>query len=92
MHSLLAIFPSLIEDLAPRRTEEVNAASEMRKYFTFLPIDSCGADFLYEVETHPRAREASRRRLIKSAKRNLEAGLEAQKVQSSMSTCNVSTC
>jgi len=61
MHSLLAIFPSLIEDLAPRRTEEVNAASEM-------------------LETHPRAREASRRRLIKSAKRNLEAGLEAQKL------------
>ncbi|KLO19207.1 hypothetical protein SCHPADRAFT_80179 [Schizopora paradoxa] len=61
MDTLLAIFPTLIDELSPRRTQEINDASEM-------------------LETHPRARDASRRRMMKSAKRNLEAGLEAQKL------------
>lgn len=34
------------------------------------------------VETHPTAREASRRKLMKSAKKHMEAGIESQKVRS----------
>ena len=34
----------------------------------------------YPVETHPMAREASRRKLMKSARKHMEAGIESQKV------------
>ena len=34
----------------------------------------------YSVETHPMAREASRRKLMKSARKHMEAGIESQKV------------
>ncbi|KAI5116851.1 hypothetical protein M0805_006805 [Coniferiporia weirii] len=59
--SLLSIYPEIIEDLSPRRAQEINAASEM-------------------LETHPHAREASRRRLMKNARKSMEAGIESQKL------------
>lgn len=61
IRSLLSIFPTIIEDLSPRRAKDIDAASEM-------------------IETHPKAREASRRRIMRNAKKGYQAGLEEQKL------------
>ncbi|KAH8117017.1 hypothetical protein DFH11DRAFT_1144756 [Phellopilus nigrolimitatus] len=65
--SLLSVYPELIEDLSPRRAQDINAASEM-------------------LETHPLARDASRRRVMKNARKNMEAGMENQKLATDAST------
>lgn len=78
---MLSVYPELIEDLSPQRAQIVNAASEMRLYsFPALHALELMIGVSVPVETHPLAREASRKRLMKNARKNMEAGIEAQKV------------
>src|ERR1700735_3318327 len=40
VQSLLATYPTLLQDLVPRRTEEIDAASTMRMSITHYSIDA----------------------------------------------------
>ncbi|KIM79619.1 hypothetical protein PILCRDRAFT_823154 [Piloderma croceum F 1598] len=58
---LLGMYPTILQDLVPRRTEEIDAASSM---LMSLPAD----------------REASRRKLMRNARAQIDEGLENQRV------------
>ena len=47
MDTLLSIFPTLIDELSPRRTEAINEASEMRMCFTYIFTTFFESYFIY---------------------------------------------
>ena len=77
----LAVYPELIEEISPHRAQVINAASEICKFCLSLFLYEFGRELL--VEKHPDARDASRKRLKKSARKHMETGIESQKVGAS---------
>jgi hypothetical protein len=79
VQSLLATYPALLQDLVPRRIDEIDAASTMCKSDISLDSDELKS-FCFQVMSLPKDREMSRRRLMRNARDQIDEGLENQRV------------
>jgi hypothetical protein len=78
MASLLSLYADLIADLFPRRAEKINEASALRETLVICLLVSMTVRS--QVQSHPAERERSRKKVLKSAKAQLDQSLEEERV------------